>query len=67
MKVYMLTDYGKRVSGSIRGGNSMSWKVLYHLRLVGRATDEELRGMGASPSDVARLQRHPALIQEVGL
>ena len=63
----MLTDYGKRVSGSIRGGNSMSWKVLYHLRLVGRATDEELRGMGVSSSDLARLQRHPALIQEVGL
>lgn len=67
MKVYMLTDYGRRVSGSIRGGNSISWKVLYHLRLVGRATDEELRGLGANTADIARLKRHPAMIEEAGI
>ena len=64
MRVYSLTNVGIRASKSIRSEDTASWRVIYHLSGVGRATKDELTDLGATPSDLARLQRPPALIQQ---
>jgi len=64
MRVYSLTALGRRMSSSTRGGDTPSWRVVYHLRGTVRATRDELTELGASPSDLARLKRPPALIKE---
>ena len=65
MRTYILTKLGDRAASSIRAGDSGATKILCHLRSVGKASSDELKGLGASSYDIAKLTRHPAMIEEI--
>jgi len=70
MKVYVLTQWGRKMARSVRLPDTPGSRVLYYLDKVGHATREQIESYsGVSPEEtggaIARLRRHrPPLVAE---
>lgn len=55
-RIYSLTPTGEALSHTTNAPKNVNWRVIYHLKLVGQATKEQLReACGATSADIMRL------------
>lgn len=66
MKIYRLTQLGKRAARNVRSPDTSAWRCVHYLDRVGHATGEQLTEEGVTAGDMAKLRRRPAMVEVVG-